>query len=365
MRVSGIDGLRGFAALTVFLHHAWLFQYADKFPSDKGLEAAVFRELRLGLVCFFVLTGYLLYRGFVKSVLLQKPLRISRYAWHRAGRILPAYYVSLIGAWLVLRNLSERPGIATPVLDHWWMHLVMLQNYDPNSLLHLNTVTWTLGVETAFYALLPLLALLIYKTKSVILMPLVLICVGLWFNVYLGASEASDVMRNLLPTFFPIFAIGMLLAVFEQKAAIINQEWVASKALTLSLIVIGTGLVVANGTWEHLTHFNQNSRAWFVWDNWIRDNLSGLGFGLIVFAVVFGKGFSIKWAGNKWLSHLGEVSYSFYLWHLIVINFLREHGVEGFLLMLPLSLIISYAIALASYHFVEKPGIKWAKNRTN
>src|SRR4051794_33551364 len=64
-RAAGLDGLRAVAALSVLCFHAWLYGFDD--PSavarNSFFDRAMF-EMRLGLVFFFVLSGYLLYRGF-------------------------------------------------------------------------------------------------------------------------------------------------------------------------------------------------------------------------------------------------------------------------------------------------------------
>jgi peptidoglycan/LPS O-acetylase OafA/YrhL len=57
-------------------------------------------RLHLGLICFFVLSGFLLYRG-----LLRRP-NFKRYAVRRIARIVPAYYVSIAGCLVLFAALG-------------------------------------------------------------------------------------------------------------------------------------------------------------------------------------------------------------------------------------------------------------------
>src|ERR671938_1358622 len=102
-RTAGLDGLRAIAALSVVCLHVWLYGQPDPdSPTRSGLfDDAVF-ELRLGLVFFFVLSGYLLYRGFAGAALGQvAPVDVARYARRRLTRIVPAYYLALGGAFVL------------------------------------------------------------------------------------------------------------------------------------------------------------------------------------------------------------------------------------------------------------------------
>ena len=69
-RQSGLDGLRGLAALCVFAVHVWIYQL----PNTVDLQRDSFGELvlfeaRVAFVMFFVLSGYLLYRPFARAAL--------------------------------------------------------------------------------------------------------------------------------------------------------------------------------------------------------------------------------------------------------------------------------------------------------
>src|SRR3954447_18052973 len=103
-RSASLDGLRGLAALSIFVFHGWLYTMPAPDATDRssvGDYAA--HELRLGLVAFFVLSGFLLSRPWFAAALGERrPPSLRRYLRARAARILPAYYVALAGSIVLL-----------------------------------------------------------------------------------------------------------------------------------------------------------------------------------------------------------------------------------------------------------------------
>ena len=90
-RNLALDGLRGVAALTVLAFHAWLYTRTrvDAGGAGSGLDSAL-GELRIGLVLFFVLSGFLLFGPWVSASLGGTRRRAARgdvfRAPHRADR---------------------------------------------------------------------------------------------------------------------------------------------------------------------------------------------------------------------------------------------------------------------------------------
>src|SRR6476661_1308563 len=77
-RSAVLDGVRGLAALTVFGFHVWLYEAKGTGPE---VWQDMVNELRIGLVCFFVLSGYLLYGAFARAARRQAgEASIGRYA---------------------------------------------------------------------------------------------------------------------------------------------------------------------------------------------------------------------------------------------------------------------------------------------
>jgi peptidoglycan/LPS O-acetylase OafA/YrhL len=223
-RVASLTGIRAVAALLVVGTHA-AYTTGKYVQGYWGLVSA---RLEIGVPIFFVLSGFLLFRPWVKSAATDgPPPSLSRYAWHRVRRIMPAYAITVLFAY-VLYHYHE----AGPNPGHSWLGLIrnltLTQIYTDGYLgkyLHQGlTQMWSLAVEAAFYVVLPLLAYLLlvvlcqrrWQPKLVVgaLLGLGLISPG-WLVLVHADHFFPDGARLWLPTYLAWFLGGMLLAVLQ------------------------------------------------------------------------------------------------------------------------------------------------------
>ena len=83
--------------------------------------------------------------------------RTATYFAHRIGRIVPAYYVAIIGSALLLWPLAGEPGVRLPPIEQLPLFFVFAQNQSADTVMTLDPPMWTLAVEASFYAVLPLI----------------------------------------------------------------------------------------------------------------------------------------------------------------------------------------------------------------
>jgi peptidoglycan/LPS O-acetylase OafA/YrhL len=167
-RMPGIEGLRAIAPGSVLVYHCWLFASPDRIPPQLGSLTWVMPHLRLGVILFFSLSGFLLYRPFAAAVVrgVHGP-GVRTYLRNRALRILPACWVILLvtsvalGAAL-LRDASSALVVGSTVGQPLTLlkDVALVQSYDPWTLLTGIGPAWSLVIEVAFYVTLPLVAAL-------------------------------------------------------------------------------------------------------------------------------------------------------------------------------------------------------------
>ncbi len=363
-RAAGLDGLRALAALSVLCFHAWLYGFHN--PSavvrDSIFDRVMF-EARLGLVFFFVLSGYLLYRAFARSALTgERRVDVARYARRRAARILPAYYVATIGAIALLWGGGDTPGIHLPPASGLPLFAVFGQNYSLDTIMRLNPVTWTLCVEAAFYVLLPVLGWLAWRMgpgkwgrQAVVVGAL--IPLGLAWNQIAHDNAWNIIGTKALPAYLPYFACGMLLALWSEWRREREAPELGSRA-TAALVVGGFGIVAGDGYW----HATAAPRAVNASLAVLADIPAGVGFALVVAAAVAGGGVATRWMGVRPLAWVGLVSYGVYMWHVPLILFASRIGVlpDTYLPRLLLILGPVLLVAAGSWYMVERPLIAWA-----
>ncbi len=356
-RSTALDALRGTAALGVFVFHAWL--YTLPVPAARGRTSAAdfaLHELRLGLVLFFVLSGFLLYGPWARAALAGgRAPRLSDYLRRRAARIVPAYYAALLGAIVLLWPLAGETGVRLPPAGDLWLFAVFAQNLRDSTLMSLDPPMWTLAVEASFYLVLPVIGWAALRSgrsrgRQVAVL-LGLVGIGVAFNAWLASAWPGMPYAKSLPAMLPYFACGMLAAVLAQGWRPAGGRWLA---------LAGLGLVVANAVWH--ARFDASGQPATDLMITVRDLPAAAGFGLILLAVGSGAPARPR-PPVRALAGLGLVSYGFYLWHVPVLVALRAHGL---LPMNPLGAVavggaVSIAVAAVSWNLLERPAIEWAR----
>lgn len=220
-RVASLTGVRAVAAILVVLTHA--AYTTGKYTH--GYLGLIYSRMEIGVPIFFVLSGFLLFSPWVRAAAAGEPApSVRRYAWHRVRRIMPAYVITVLAAYLVyhFRAAGPNPG-------HTWIglfrNLTLTQIYTDDylySYLHQGlTQMWSLAVEAAFYVVLPLLAYLLlvvlcrrqwHPVRLIVgLLALTLVSPA-WLTLVHTTEFLPDGAPLWLPTYLTWFLGGMLLA---------------------------------------------------------------------------------------------------------------------------------------------------------
>jgi len=356
-RVASLTGIRAVAALLVVGTHA--AYTTGKYTH--GYWGLVGSRMEIGVPIFFVLSGFLLFRPWVKSAATGgPPPSLSRYAWHRVRRIMPAYVITVLFAYVLyhFRTAGPNPG-------HTWLGLVrnltLTQIYCNGYLgkyLHQGlTQMWSLAVEAAFYVVLPVLAYLL----------LALICRGRWQPRLLLAALAAlmlispgwlilvhtdhwfpDGARLWLPTYLAWFLAGMVLAVL-QAMGVRGYGFVAIPLALISYFIVSTPIAGAPTT----------SPAT------LSEALFKTGFYAVIAALAVAPlalgdhGSYARLLATRPMVWLGEISYEIFLIHLITMEFamvyvVRAHVYTGSMLYLFIAtLVLTLPLAWLLHRFTR------------
>ena len=256
------DALRALAALSVVVYH---FAYGaarqsghSGFVDAYGAKAGrAFGGLELGLYIFFVLSGYLIAGPWVRAYVDGTPMPSARrYARNRVLRLVPAFWV----VFTVLLLVDGRYGAGFGDLAAIYL---FAQNYAPRSVVQgLIGPAWTLSVELAFYALVPIVALLVIKLRAVRGS-----AVGRARTVLLGAAlvwlasiavkvtaPADLAWQRAAPMMLFAFMPGVALAAVEAGRASSRRtrgSRVSPHQQALLLLAAGTALLVLYAATAH------------------------------------------------------------------------------------------------------------------
>ena len=339
-----IDGLRAIAVLMVISFHA--------FPS-------IFKGGFVGVDVFFVISGYLISSNLIHS-LSNNSYGLLTFYEKRIRRIFPALLVMLIACYLtgyVLFTGSEFKELGKHIAAGaaFISNVAYMQEsgyFDTSGetkpLLHL----WSLGVEEQFYIFLPPLLWLLWRSKSNVIPIIAFLTIASFLGNVLTTTDLTTKFYSPLTRVWELF-LGTILALCQHsetrnRCLGIYLTQPVSQALnkyanTLSLVglfSVISGLILINP--------QKDFPGWWAL-------LPTLGTVLLI--TIGTKG----WVNRTLLSHpllvwVGLISYPLYLWHWPLLSFATIiEGTRPSVLLRIIAVALTFALAIATYIWVEKP----------
>lgn len=319
-RIPALDGLRGIAALMVLVAHS---MGAAEDPNFASPAFAFLQRGGLGgVMLFFALSGFLLYLPWLRSTVEgTAPPRFAKYAARRCLRIMPAYYASVVLLAILRVLVAGRDPI--PASDIF-LHFVFLPTLGQSLL----TVYWSLQVEEFFYWMLPMMHRLVVRIGIAALVLGATVVSAAWAFAAFGLPyEQRANWLQQTPFFLPAFALGIL-------TAVVWQRWRVNRLAHWFVIGGAAGYVVLSPVAQMMEAYDSA----LVW-------VGGLAMAPLASLVVLG----VAQGGAESLRHpllrfVGGISFSLYLWHMVVIR--NAPTPEWVAHSFPLRLVYVAALAL-------------------
>lgn len=301
-----LDGIRGLAILLVIAQHI-------------NLPSTVLAGM-VGVNLFFALSGYLITGILLAEIRSTGKVDIKRFYERRIRRLVPALVAVVIatGALMAAQGkLVEYLGPAGVSL-FYVSDIAKAAGYDLGYVGH----TWSLAMEEQFYLLWP--AILLFLPRR-LLVPAVLVGIA-------GAVALQVVIvgwqDNVLAHFRPdVRADAILWGCLVALVPVRIPRWAAAGAL-IGLIALSLS---------------------FIWPY-------AIALSSVLSAVLVAGAASVA-APLSWrpLVRVGEISYGLYLWHAIPVGLFMERTVAGDVVAMAAVVVITFALALISERWIEKP----------
>ena len=385
--------MRAIAASSILVFHVWLYSSPSGRRADIGPLDAVLPDLAFGVTIFFTLSGFLLYRPYVASLLRAGALISTRsYLRNRALRILPAYLVVLLLVTYVFRSVLVRrsgelqngTGLGP---GEFLKSALFVWDYGPSSLGIGIGPAWSLAVEVVFYLVLPLLGL------------------GAW---WLARGSTNRRVRRLAAV-APVAALLLVGLSGKVAAAFLvppvhsyagwNADWhsVIERSFwcQADLFAFGMALAIVRVDWEDgLVRLPRGWRKFAIgvalggylltaWETRLDEQLSYSPFNtlmalvcaLVLALVVLPSrqtsrpSLLVRALETRILVRVGLISYSLFLWHEPLTRFLQGHGMTldgagGFFVNLAAVALLAGLLSTVTYLLVEAPAMR-LKSRTS
>ena len=350
--LPSIDSLRALAVLAVIIYHVDVNYLPGGF---------------LGVDLFFVLSGYLISSLIIKEYRKTGSLNLYNFYIRRARRLLPAVYF-MITIGLVVMVLFNEVLLRKSHLDaifgyiyssNWWYIFHKLDYFDSFGAQSPFKHLWSLAIEEQFYMIFPLLFLLInrkkkskdgtYKlNKNFLYVVLGLILVSLIAHILL--FDINNISRIYFGTDTRAFSllVGVVGAILYPMEKLHAKETPQQNIMysVVSLVSIATLITVMIYTSEYNT--------WLYRGGFLLVAILGL-----IVIISSGKQHTLmsRLLSFKPVVFIGKISYSLYLWHfpvLVLTTPVSEIGNPNIIFVI-LRVILTFALATASYVFVETP----------
>lgn len=323
--LNHIQFLRAISVIIVFFYH---------------LNLRYFEYGFLGVDIFFVISGFVITSIIYQEIKITKKFNFYNFYTRRFKRIYPVlFFILTISLFLII--FFQPLDLFLGNLKVYFLSLLGISNfyylfykkdYFDNVFDDPFAHTWSLGVEEQFYVIFPLLLFCILRSnkylKNILILSL-LTFIGISFSI-IFAENIKLIFYSPLLRFWE-FLIGVL-TFFLIKKIKFKYNYLSLSALLLLFFFIlipknislpNTILITCILTSIFILFYEKNENKLF---NYIIE--------------------------NKPTIFLGNVSYSFYLWHLPVIYFYDLYFLQS-LLRIPLLFFIIILLSFFSFTFIE------------
>lgn len=345
--IRPLTSLRFIFALFVFFSHTgqYLTSSDAKVFYDKFLY-----EGYLGVSFFFILSGFILAYNY-KSKFLLKQTDSIKFWIARVARICPLYFLTFLISIPVSLNFLINAKILT-VVSVTFSHLLILQSFIPFKVFYFNfnSPSWSISNEMFFYLLFPFLIFIFYKVKKkfLFLIYILLIPSTFWIN------ESVHALLYINPFFRVIdFILGIFL--YDLFLKISLKQWIVKHASVMEFAAIGLFLLFYSYHGEIYQPLRYSVYYWIP-----------MLFLILVFA--FQNGRVSKFLSHKIFYLLGEISFGFYLFHMLVFKyfylFFGEFWIQNNVyVFITMSFLITLIISYITFMYFEKPLNIMVKNK--
>ena len=339
-KYASIDGLRGFLAFFVFLHHSSIWYFYLRTDLWNLPPSNFYTHLGQSSVSlFFMITGFLFFSKLIDA--RSMGIDWTRLFVSRFFRLVPLYLFAIIIVFIIVAFLSDgilnEPIIILIKHAAYWIGFTVLGDPDLNRInqtfIIVAGVTWSLPYEWFFYFTLPLLALLVRVVPPLpcIILGVISLVTLIFWRPHIG---------HLLP-----FLSGIIASLLVRYSIFCN---LASRKIC-SYFIIGFIVII---------FYFFPSKSGFIQFSLLS----------LIFLLVAGGNNIFGVLIHPISRSLGEFAYSIYLLHgiclFVVFNFI--FGIENsklfssmyywiiIVLLSPIIIIVSFV----SFRCIERPAMK-------
>jgi peptidoglycan/LPS O-acetylase OafA/YrhL len=349
-RVESIDTLRGMGAIFIIVFH--IFFLANlKLPD--GLVKTLATMGGAAVPLFFAISAFSMAYSYDRR--LFETSEIQRYFIRRYFRIAPLFYfmliINMLVGWIFANTKYKLLDI--------FLSLTFLFPFIPGKHPSLVMAGWAVGIEWIFYALFPILILLSSTLSRSFILLIISLVISIWIDdlgtIFPGVPDAYFYMNfaNHLVFFVSGFVVYRA---FPYLRKMEKYNFFYRNIMPIFLFFMGWLFLFFYFYYKFNFAFDIIMVS--VWCLWLCGAV--IGFPNLI--------------SNRFIKHIGTVSYSTYLTHpIVIVLFIKANiytvfydhvnsNTISFLFCCIFTILIVVAISTLTYRYIEEPGIKLGKN---
>lgn len=333
--IPSLDGIRAVAAMLVFVAHAG---WSHIIPGG------------FGVTIFFFLSGYLITTLLRREFENTGSINFKKFYLRRIYRIFPPLYIILlliiILALIGIVEHQMRPWAVASQVFYWTNYYIIF--YGEQYLVPGTVVYWSLAIEEHFYFVFPLIFLLAVRRFSYSNTALFFIAfcsfVLIWrYWLILVGGMSHDYTYYATDTRFDNLLFGCIMGVWKNPIA--DEDWKLGCHFRYMVLCFALILLLFCFLWRDET-FRET----------LRYTLQGIAlFPIFWLAIRHHNWLVFRWLNWRPVRFFGVISYTFYLSHVIFLNFAGQLFDADVSLRAILGFILTLSFSILMFYVVERP----------
>jgi peptidoglycan/LPS O-acetylase OafA/YrhL len=344
--IPALTGLRFFAAMAIVFWHSqtgYFFAYGAFEPFFPAGAVSV----------FFVLSGFVLTIG------ADRYRSWSEFFVARVARVWPAHIAALVFLFCVFYPSSLYSFQYRETLWRLVLNVLLLQAWSPNPATYwsYNAPAWSVSCELFFYAMfLPLFAVLQRQTfvRTGLIAVVIFLAIVAVDQLHPGVDTVWLAEDNPVSS-FSAFSIGVATGIWRRNLpdATIGLRW----GTVIQALALASALTANAWFNSHVAPLTPGPAAF------LSCYAAAPFYAMLLLALARYDGLISRALSTRVIVYGGEISYSIYLFHGIIIRW--HSGEFGALSAVPIwlqhagILIATFVIAAGSHHLIERPARRW------
>ena len=335
-RYSGIDFLRFLAAYTVAVTHLIINHY------QTSLKLEIISSMAVEV--FFIISGFVLAPQIIKLVSEKKFVNYRIFLMRRWYRTIPLYVLSLVITSIILNKYFSIDFIKYLFFFQNFFFIWVDEDYF--------SISWSLSVEEWFYVIFPIFLILIskilnFKKKNSLFIAIIfVVLIFLIRFIFTNFDDWGSSVRRIVFFRLDAIAFGFILYYFKD---ILRKN-------ILNLILISFSIILTTYITYKIFEININENYLFI-KMFSHFMIAIWGSIILIFFYLINKLINKNFV-FKLNIFLGRISYSTYLFHLILIYVIGSFKDISLTLFLIIFTVAQIIISSVLYYFFEEPILK-------